>query len=62
MREETKSFFVRIAGLTCVGLVGLMIVGCGLALSFGNYRLSTILFFTVTVTLILIKVVTRMLE
>lgn len=62
MREETKNFLVRIAGLTCVGLIGLMIVGCGLALSFGNYRLSTILFFTVTVTLIVIKIITRMLE
>ena len=62
MKQETKNVLVRIAGLTCVGLVGIMVIGCGLALSFGNYQLSTILFFSVTATLVAIKLVVKMME
>ena len=48
---------VRIAGLLCVGLIGLLVMGCGLALAFGKYRLSTILFALVVGLLVAIKVV-----
>jgi len=49
----------RIAGLLCVGLIGFSLMGSGLALAFGNYRLSMIFFFAVIGIMVLIKVAFR---
>ena len=46
----------RIGGLLFIALIGLAIMGCGLALAFGNHRLSTFLFVLVVVLLVVIKV------
>ena len=54
--NHIRDLLFRIAGLLCVGVIGLLVMGCGLALAFGRYRLSTILFFIVAVLLVLIKV------
>ena len=60
-KHQRNNLLVRIAGLLCVGLIGMMIVGCGLALAFGDYRLSMVLFFIVVAMLVFIKLVTRIL-
>ena len=64
MRKETQKndLFFRIAGLIGVGLIGLLVMGCGLALAFGSYRLSAVLFFMVIGMLACIKLITRFLH
>ena len=49
MGKEThkNDLLFRLAGLLGVGLIGVLVMGCGLALAFGNYRLSGVLFFVV---------------
>ncbi len=61
MGEEkyNRDLLFRIAGLLGVGLIGLIVMVCGLALAFGSYRLSTFLFVPVVVLLVMIKVVAR---
>jgi hypothetical protein len=58
-KKRNMDLLFRIAGLLCVGLIGLLVMVCGLALAFGNFRLSTILFFIVVALLVVLKVVTR---
>ena len=58
-KKRNIDLLFRIAGLLCIGLTGLLVMVCGLALAFGNYRLSTILFFIVVALLVVFKVVTR---
>lgn len=60
-KNQRINLLVRIAGLLCIGLIGMMLVGCGLALAFGDYRLSMVLFFIVVAMLVFIKLVTRIL-
>jgi hypothetical protein len=60
-KHQRNNLLVRIAGLFCIGLIGMMVVGCGLALAFGDYRLSMVLFFIVVAMLVFIKLVTRIL-
>ena len=60
-KNQRINLLVRIAGLLFIGLIGMMLVGCGLALAFGNYRLSMVLFFIVVTMLVFIKLVTRIL-
>ena len=61
MGEENhnRDVLFRIAGLLYIALIGLAIMGCGLALAFGNHRLSTFLFALVVVLLVMIKAVVR---
>ena len=61
MGEENhnRELLFRVGGLLLIALIGLAVMGCGLALAFGNYRLSTILFFGVITMLVLIKLVFR---
>ena len=61
MGKEThkNDLLFRLAGLLGVGLIGVLVMGCGLALAFGSYQLSTILFFGVITMLVLIKLVFR---
>ena len=54
-KTQPNDLFIRIAGLLCVGLIGFILMACGLALAFGNYRLSSILFFIVVVLLVVFK-------
>ena len=58
-KPHANDLIIRLVGLLCVGLTGAILMGCGLALAFGNYRLSTILFFIVVALLVVFKVVTR---
>ena len=58
-KSDSIDLLIRIAGLVCVGLIGVILMGCGLALAFGDYQLSTILFFIVVALLVVIKMVTR---
>ena len=64
MRKEThkNDLFFRIAGLLGIGLIGALVMGCGLALAFGSYRLSAVLFFVVIGMLACIKLITRFLH
>ena len=64
MRKEThkNDLFFRIVGLIGVGLIGALVMGCGLALAFGSYRLSAVLFFMVIGMLACIKLITRFLH
>ena len=57
--NPNRDLLFRIGGLLFIALIGLAIMGCGLALAFGSYRLSTILFFGVITMLVLIKLVFR---
>ena len=57
-KPQSNDLLIRIAGLLCVGLIGVLLMGCGLAMAFGNDRLSTILFGLVVVLLIVMKVIT----
>ena len=57
--NRNKDVLFRIAALLYIAMIGLAIMGCGLALAFGSYRLSTILFFGVITMLVLIKLVFR---
>ena len=57
--NHNRDLLFRIGGLLFIALIGLAIMGCGLALAFGHYRLSTILFFGVITILVLIKLVFR---
>ncbi len=57
-----NNLLVRIGGLFCVSLIGIMIISCGLALSFGDYTLSMIFFFILLAMLIIIKIVIRFLN
>jgi len=57
--KHNRELFFRVGGLLFIALIGLAIMGCGLALAFGYYRLSTILFFGVITILVLIKLVFR---
>ena len=56
---QAIDLLVRIAGLLCIGLIGALIMSCGLALAFGNYRLSAVLFFVVIGMVACIKLITR---
>ena len=58
-KKRGSDLLFRIGGLLFIALIGFAIMGCGLALAFGNYRLSTILFFGVITILVLIKLVFR---
>jgi len=59
-KEKHKSdLFFKIAGLLCVGLIGALVMGCGLALAFGHHRLSMIFFGVVVLLLVAIKMVSR---
>lgn len=57
--DDQHGWYYRIAGLLCVALIGVLLMCCGLALAFGNYRLSSILFFLVVILLVAIKIVAR---
>ena len=57
--NPNRDLLFRIGGLLFIAMIGLAIMGCGLALAFGNYRLSTILFFAVVALLVAVKVVAR---
>ena len=57
--NNNRELLFGIGGLLFIALIGLAIMGCGLALAFGSYRLSTILFFGVITLLVLIKLVFR---
>lgn len=54
--NRNRDGLFRIAGLLGVIMIGMLLMGCGLALAFGNYSLSTILFCTVVALLVAIKV------
>lgn len=60
--KHKKDVLFRIAGLLGVGLIGLLVMGCGLALAFGNYRLSAVLFFVVIGMLACSKLIIRFLH
>ena len=63
VKEKHKNdVLFRIAGLLGVGLIGLLVMGCGLALAFGNYRLSAVLFFVVIGMLACSKLIIRFLH
>lgn len=55
--DDQQGWHYRIAGLLCVAVIGALLMGCGLALAFGKYRLSSILFFLVVILLVAIKIV-----
>lgn len=59
-KKQGRDWLFRVGGLLYVCLLGIILMGCGLALAFGNYRLSTILFGLVVALLVVIKVVARM--
>lgn len=59
IEKHKNNLLFRIAGLLGVGLIGSLLMGCGLALAFGNHRLSMILFGLVVVLLVIVKVVVR---
>ena len=62
-KEKHKNdVLFRIAGLLGVGMIGLLVMGCGLALAFGNYRLSAVLFFVVIGMLACSKLIIRFLH
>ena len=61
-KQKRNNLLVRLGGLFCISLVGFLVICCGLALAFGNYRLSTIFFFVVLGVLICIKLVIRFLH
>ena len=58
-KDHNRELLFRVGGLLFIAMIGLAIMGCGLALAFGSYRLSTILFFGVIIMLVLIKLVFR---
>ena len=58
-RQRRNSLFFRFGGLLYVGLVGILLICCGLALAFGNYRLSMIFFFIVLIMLVCAKLIVR---
>lgn len=58
--NHNRDLLFRLAGLFSIVLIGLLLMGCGLALAFGNYQLSTILFFTVVGILVVFKLVSRL--
>ena len=60
--NRNKDLFFRIAGLLGVGVIGALLMGCGLALAFGSYRLSMIFFFIVLGMLACAQLVTRFLK
>ena len=49
----------RIGGLLFIALIGLLMMGCGLALALGHHRLSMIFFGVVVLLLVAIKMVSR---
>ena len=57
--NHNRDLLFRIGGLLFIALIGLAIMGCGLALAFNNYRLSMILFGVVVLLLVAIKMVSR---
>ena len=57
--NHNRDLLFRIGGLLFIALIGLATMGCGLAIAFGNYRLSMILFFAVVALLVAVKVVAR---
>ena len=57
--DNRYGWLYGIAGLLCVALIGVLLMVCGLALAFGNYKLSSILFFLVVILLVAIKIVAR---
>jgi hypothetical protein len=57
--NHNRDLLYRLAGLICVGLIGGVLMGCGLALAFGSYRLSMILFFIVVLLLVVFKAAAR---
>lgn len=58
-RQQRNNLYLRLGGLLFVGLVGILLVCCGLALAFGNYRLSMIFFFAVLGMLVCSKIISR---
>ena len=58
-KNHNRDVLFRIAGLLYIALIGLAIMGCGLAMAFGKYRLSTILFGVVVLLLVAIKVMSK---
>ena len=57
--DNQHGWFYRIAGLLCIVLIGALLMGCGLALAFGNYKVSSILFFLIVILLVAIRIVAR---
>ena len=58
-KRQGNDWLFRIGGLLYIALIGLAIMGCGLAMAFGKYRLSTILFGVVVLLLVAIKVMSK---
>ena len=61
-KNHNKEFLFRVGGLLFIGLVGLLLAGCGLAMAFGHYRLSMISFFIVLGMLACAQLVIRFLK
>ena len=55
-KNHHRDLLFRLAGLFCVCLIAIILMGCGLALAFGNYQLSMIFFFAVLGIVVFIKV------
>lgn len=60
--NHNRDVLFRIAGLLYIAMIGLATMGCGLALAFGNYRLSAVLFFVVIGMLACSKLIIRFLH
>ncbi len=60
--EQRRNLLIRVAGLLYIGLLALVTGACGLALAFGNYRLSMFFFFAAVALLVLAKVLALVLR